>query len=394
MLYFKRKIGIVLILVPIIFTHINAQNLVPNPSFEEIKKCPNAWNDGNAKRILKYWIIPNQGTTDYYSGACNKMPMYSTPKNFMGNTYPVEGKAYVGIIAGSNDRTKYVKQGDSKEYVQVKLLNPLVAGKIYCVKFYVYHATKSISTVSQIGLYLSVNRVKEKHRNRINYMPQVVSNNLLNKTHDDWEEVCGDYLAQGGEQYITIGSFLTATEETFQVLPKYRGKERRHSVNEQYAYYYLDYVSVTELKEGEGCGCKKEEAIEVKKDSVIKIETKATASFIPGKTIVLPDVTFEVNKWELSSDVKPLLDSLVAYLQANAQYTLQINGYTDNSGSEKVNKELSEHRAKAVADYIVLKGVEPMRLRYRGYGSNNPVSDNTTKEGKAKNRRVEIDIVR
>ena len=69
---------------------------------------------------------------------------------------------------------------------------------------------------------------------------------------------------------------------------------------------------------------------------------------------------------------------------------LEVQGHTDNKGSEKKNKKLSETRANAVVQYLIKKGVAKDRLRAVGYGSEMPIADNNTAEGRAENRRVEL----
>ena len=75
------------------------------------------------------------------------------------------------------------------------------------------------------------------------------------------------------------------------------------------------------------------------------------------------------------------------------QMTIEIGGHTDGKGSEAYNQRLSENRAKAVVDYLVSKGVDAKRLKYKGYGKTMPVDTNDTEEGRAKNRRVEFKIL-
>ncbi|MEI6854382.1 MAG: OmpA family protein, partial [Bacteroidota bacterium] len=72
---------------------------------------------------------------------------------------------------------------------------------------------------------------------------------------------------------------------------------------------------------------------------------------------------------------------------------IEISGHTDNVGKENDNQLLSEARAKAVMDYFVRKGINPTRLTYKGYGSTQPIAPNTTDEGRAKNRRVEMKVI-
>ena len=77
-------------------------------------------------------------------------------------------------------------------------------------------------------------------------------------------------------------------------------------------------------------------------------------------------------------------------LNTNPTLKISIEGHTDNVGNLQSNQTLSENRAKAVMNALVLKGVDKSRLSAKGWGQEKPISDNNTDEGKAKNRRVEI----
>jgi len=71
-----------------------------------------------------------------------------------------------------------------------------------------------------------------------------------------------------------------------------------------------------------------------------------------------------------------------------------IEGHTDSSGSAKLNQSLSESRAKAILDYLVSKNIAANRLTSKGYGEENPLHTNKTRAGRAKNRRVEINLAK
>ena len=77
----------------------------------------------------------------------------------------------------------------------------------------------------------------------------------------------------------------------------------------------------------------------------------------------------------------------------NPNIKVQISGHTDNTGTDEYNMQLSLDRAKAVADYLISKGIDAKRLTWRGYGASKPVADNTTEEGRAMNRRTEFTVV-
>ena len=72
---------------------------------------------------------------------------------------------------------------------------------------------------------------------------------------------------------------------------------------------------------------------------------------------------------------------------------IEISGHTDNQGSKATNQRLSEARAKSVVDFLISEGVDASRLEYKGYAFDQPVADNSTKEGRAMNRRVEFKVL-
>ena len=108
--------------------------------------------------------------------------------------------------------------------------------------------------------------------------------------------------------------------------------------------------------------------------------------------IVLKNIFFETNRFELSPASVTELDKLVSLLQENPTIKIEIGGHTDNVGKAADNLTLSDHRAKAVVDYLLTKKIDPARLSAKGYGMTQPVADNNTTEGRALNRRTEMKI--
>lgn len=110
------------------------------------------------------------------------------------------------------------------------------------------------------------------------------------------------------------------------------------------------------------------------------------------KTIILRNVYFDVNKYELKTESFAELDNLLKLLQDNPTIKIEISGHTDNSGNPNTNQVLSENRAKSVVEYLTKNNVDKNRLSYIGYGDKKPIADNTSLEGKAMNRRTEVKI--
>ncbi len=110
----------------------------------------------------------------------------------------------------------------------------------------------------------------------------------------------------------------------------------------------------------------------------------------PEKPVVLYGVHFESNKSVLTSDSKTILDQVAASLIERPDVKVEIGGHTDSQGSDAHNLKLSNARADAVMQYLISKGVKAGNLTAKGYGETQPIADNKTEEGRAKNRRVEL----
>ncbi len=114
---------------------------------------------------------------------------------------------------------------------------------------------------------------------------------------------------------------------------------------------------------------------------------------VTDRKIVFKNIEFEFNKAELREGSKQYLDEIVAFMNKNPSFEIRVNGHTDNVGSNDKNMNLSVERAKTVYNYIISKGIGKDMLNYKGFGDTKPISTNETEEGRAKNRRVEFQIV-
>lgn len=110
-------------------------------------------------------------------------------------------------------------------------------------------------------------------------------------------------------------------------------------------------------------------------------------------SVVLKNIFFETNRYELTPASLVELDKLVVLLSENPTISIEISGHTDNIGKAEANLLLSESRAKAVVDYLASKKIDAKRLTYKGFGLTNPLADNATEMGRALNRRTEMKIV-
>lgn len=367
----------------------NKENLVYNGSFEEHTACPDRIEALGIMRGVDAWWQPTAGSSDYFNACGGKES--GVPRNKMGNQTAHSGDAYCGI---------YCSQAAYREYLQTELREPLKEGCTYRVSFFVSLADKSPHAVATIGALFTPDMVSDatadilKHREIIEIgggqtasigtflVPQVV--NPMEKVLADsksWTEVSGTFTAKGGEHYLTIGNFAdfnhSAVNDIFNATAVLQG-----------AYYYIDDVSVTCIE------CPKTDV--VADSASTHIPRTYTPSNPPqeGEVVVLNEVYFDVDSYELMPQSYNELAVLIAILKTNPNMKIELRGHTDNSGTQAHNIRLSENRAKAVMDYLVSRGIDHRRLTARGFGERKPVSDNDTPEGRTLNRRVEYKVVR
>ncbi|ASV32772.1 OmpA family protein [Maribacter cobaltidurans] len=104
-------------------------------------------------------------------------------------------------------------------------------------------------------------------------------------------------------------------------------------------------------------------------------------------------VYFDTNKSDVKGTSAATLDKLAGIFKEYPKSNILVEGHTDSAGSDEYNMNLSKQRATSVTDYLTMKGIDPSRFTTKWYGENQPVGDNSTAEGKAQNRRVELAIV-
>lgn len=113
-----------------------------------------------------------------------------------------------------------------------------------------------------------------------------------------------------------------------------------------------------------------------------------------GKKIVLNNIFFDSNESTLRKESFSELERAVKLMNDMASLQIEISGHTDNIGSSKNNRDLSEQRAKAVMDFLIGKGCDKNHLKYKGYGSIQPIATNNTEEGRQLNRRTEFKVLK
>ncbi|MGE5412461.1 MAG: OmpA family protein, partial [Clostridiales bacterium] len=131
-------------------------------------------------------------------------------------------------------------------------------------------------------------------------------------------------------------------------------------------------------------------------DSIVKKYQPATltAANLPAENWVLMGVTFDPNSSKFKTEAYPILYHAAQTLLQNQDLKVEIQGYTDNTGPDMFNLNLSLQRANTVKDYLVSHGIAAERLSAVGFGSKNPVADNQTASGRILNRRIEFKVIK
>ena len=111
-----------------------------------------------------------------------------------------------------------------------------------------------------------------------------------------------------------------------------------------------------------------------------------------GNAVVLKNIFFDTDAYSLKEESEVELNTLFEFMQNNKDLSIEIEGHTDNIGSQEHNLKLSENRAKEVFTFLVNKGIASNRMSYKGFGDENPIASNDTEEGRAENRRTAFRI--
>lgn len=176
-----------------ISSFVEAQNLVPNGSFEEYDTCPYQLSQ---LYFASPWFSPTNTTPDFFN-ACS--PNMNVPNSPVGVLNAQEGFGYASILT--------INFWGGPEYLGVKLTEALVANVDYCVSFYtsIAKGEGKFCSIEKIGTYLAKDSIFQPIIGYMNLMPQI--RNVSPIVDTNWVWIYGNYKAQGGEQYIYIGNF-------------------------------------------------------------------------------------------------------------------------------------------------------------------------------------------
>lgn len=368
-------------------------NLIADSSFEKNKSIPIEYS---SLGLNNTWSSATRGTPDLFCKCKKKqdakISRVNVPSNAMGVQEANSGNCYAGIFA--------VSHGYYREYIQTTLNGALQPGKEYELTLHISLSDYSPLAVDRLGVCFLNNTLKIENSEPItNLKPiNIELEEEVGLDITEWHKVSVRYKAKGGENTLLIGSFgisrLWKTENfpPFEVsTPIYKKKGRD-------AYYYFDDISLHEFipEPIDTAETRSNPYFDnMKPDSVeaVVVLPDTIGKFTTGKVLIFKNLNFKTGEATLQSKKSAELAIIVMYMKADKKLKIEITGHTDNLGDEEKNKQLSFNRAKAVADYLIDKGVNPANISYKGLGSSSPLETNDTEQGRKKNRRVEFMLV-
>ena len=377
-----------------IFTPVESDpeyaNYVPNSGFENIARTYCRWNQNGRKYMedIDAWDSPTETTPDLLSTRA-KSSCWSNPrKHSNGKQSPRSGDNIVGIKT-------YGKGGTDTfwhEYVSVQLDSTLMPGVKYYAEFYALRSVSSKLGSNNIGLAVTDSAVATRDRMPLFLNPVVNEQSIIKSRWNFWKKVSGVFEVSDPKNYILIGNFYHDNKTEITEFPEGEGG----------AYYYIDDVTVRRAKPGENLSPRPPRSLPPPPKIILEkaqiVSTKEikldSIDYKVGNTITLDNIEFEFDKAALLPRSKMELSKLVDIMTDYPHMGIMIGGHTDNVGSDDYNLKLSKERAKAVVNYLIENDVEPKRLKYDGFGSTQPIANNSTDQGRALNRRVTFTVFR
>ena len=385
-----------LVFVVGISSFLSAQNLLPNPGFEEPNSChkyeeeccPMGWWSTGPK-LVKY-------------------QRYNTPGK---PSLAAEGKAHMSLLLYDQARSF------DRKFIQAPLICPLVSGEEYAFSAYIktdYYRIDHIGILFRDSLFFA-----KKNDALQESKPSLLLSIPPDFPADQWLRLEGRFVAQGGERFIIIGNFETDEQTNLSPInPKALKKRFRGYYPAKQVRYSIDQLSLSAVQAQNNCDLNKNlEAIRkqnyrhsrapkaappkilepvVEQVIVLPIEPvikEPELKLKKGHSLVLKNVNFEFGTAVLLPSSFEELKAIAQTLIHQPQLQILIKGHTDHIGDASHNQILSKERAKTVYTFLVRKGIDRNRMDYKGYGEIQPIASNEKEEGRQINRRVEIEVL-
>lgn len=366
----KRPVFQILLLLIISFS-LHAQeasgpsNIIPNPGFEKYSSTPIGWfyRGSHFTSVMKYWFSATTASPDVF-GPRVRVPAQWAAKGF-GDQTARSGESMVGITTYGCENGK----PHCREYIEIRLSEPLVIGQRYHAEFWTTHLSRSLRA-NNLGMYFSKEKQQEGIDAQLRVKPQILAMDII-EASGKWVKVSGEFTATTEAEFLTIGNFFSDS----------LSKIKPAGANQlNYGYYYIDDILVE----------KKRPILPVP----VKEDDLANITITEGLLVILKDIFFDTDQSELLPRSFVELDKLVYLMKKHPEMAIEVAGHTDDRGGETYNIALSKRRARSVIDYLLENGIQAKRTTFKGFGSSQPISKNETDAGRQLNRRVTFLVLR
>lgn len=377
-----KKTGMLLMLMGlgILVQAQDTENLVENPSFEQMEgKIKKA----GAILVAVGWMSPTLAAADLFSAKVKEG--FGTPANTLGIEAPMDGENYAGIRAFS------AGDKEPRSYVSAKLTVPLTKDAMYCVTFYVSLAEASKYSCNNIGMNFSKKQYNIDENKTIIAPTHVKhKDNPVFNAYFGWDEICGVYVAEGGEKFITIGNF-TATGETKN--ERMKGAEGFTGTSVISAYYFVDNISVRRIDDESECVCKQDEN-EVVTTIIYEVAPINPEGLKDNLVMEYTTVYFGYASAELTANGTDHLANIITVMTNNTTCKVKLTAHNDTDETADTDAAgIDMARAEAIKAYLMSKGIDGSRIIIETKGDTVPADTSATEIGQAKNRRVTFTYV-
>ncbi len=367
------RFSLLFLLFWIMLTPIAGQNLVPNPSFEHLRNLPVKPNPKkNFEYELKSGYLPYLGNLMHWFAATESTPdLRISDREGLKECirrYQTCDQARTGNnCAGIMTHMPQGKPSSYREYIQVKLHQPLRPGVLTYVELWVSKERQAKLISNNLGCHFSMGKINVPTKSFLPLKPQLNCDTFINQYLKQWVKLEWTFTPDTSYHFVQIGNFKDDAQTMTQAFKDYTGS----SYTPPYAYYLIDDVRIWQEGDSEILRFADQE---VKED----------------QPVTLDHIEFETDRSTLLEASIQQLDQLVIFLADHPSVQIQIHGHTDDQGSAAYNQALSESRAQAVGAFLIENGIEATRIQTAGYGETRPIQPNDSEDGRRRNRRVEF----
>ena len=360
-------------------------NLVPNGGFEDtnIKKLKSY---GQMEEFGMDWFAATSVPADVY-GEGAKGDKVGIPVNNYGKQEAAEGLCYAGFRAYSKDPKL------SRNYLEVKLPQPLDRDVMYCVSFDISLADLSRYAANDIGVVISDRKIEQPNNGDM-----IRNADIKHKTNkvfqymDGWEKFCGTFVGTGEEEYVLIGCFGGRNSMEIEKVSRPSGMTGAQA---NHAYYYIDNVSIVEIQAKSQCKCSK--ADERDMDLIYGSSSVIEEDMSDAEKVKASVVYYAFLKRTPTGAGKATVATIAEIMKSNPDMIINIVGHSDDDERSEgaVNARYSrigKNRADQIRRMLEAEGIAAARITVTDISNMDPANTRDSEISRAQNRRVTFEL--